>query len=52
MSKAHVIVLSVVHQGFSNAEAARRDGVSGRWARVDLTGQHQYSAAQGVVTTP
>jgi len=34
MSKAHVIVLSVVHQGLSQAEAARRYGVSWRWVHT------------------
>lgn len=31
MSKSRVIVLSVVHQGMSKAEAARRFGVTWRW---------------------
>jgi len=34
MSKARVIVLSVVHQGLSQAEAARRYGVSWRWVHT------------------
>lgn len=34
MSKARVIVLSVVEQGLSKAEAARRFGVSRRWVQV------------------
>ena len=37
MSKARVIVLSVVHQGLSKAEAARRYGVSWRWVHTLVT---------------
>jgi transposase InsO family protein len=36
MSKARVIVLSVVEQGMSKAEAARRFGVSRRWVHTLL----------------
>jgi transposase InsO family protein len=37
MSKARVIVLSVLEQGMSKAEAARRFGVSRRWVHTLLT---------------
>jgi transposase len=37
MSKARVIVLSVVEQGLSKAEAARRYGVSWRWVHSLVT---------------
>jgi hypothetical protein len=37
MSKARVIVLSVVHQGMSKAEAARKFDVSWRWVHTLVT---------------
>jgi transposase InsO family protein len=37
MSKAHVIVLSVVQQGLSKAEAARKFDVSWRWVHTLVT---------------
>jgi transposase InsO family protein len=37
MSKSRVIVLSVVHQGLSKAEAARRYGVSWQWVHTLVT---------------
>jgi transposase InsO family protein len=40
MSKARVIVLSVVEQGMSKAEAAQRFGVSRRWVHT-LIGRYQ-----------
>ena len=41
MSKAKVIVLSVVHQGLSKAEAARRFNVSWQWVHTLVTRYHQ-----------
>jgi transposase len=41
MSKARVIVLSVVHQGLSQAEAARRYGVSWRWVHTLVQRYHE-----------
>ncbi len=41
MSKARVIVLSVVHQGLSKAEAARRYDVSWRWVHTLVTRYHE-----------
>ena len=41
MSKARVIVLSVVHQGLSKAEAARRYGVSWQWVHTLVTRYQQ-----------
>ena len=37
MSKARVIVLAVVHQGLTKAEAARRYGVSWQWVHTLVT---------------
>jgi transposase InsO family protein len=37
MSKARVIVLAVVHQGLTKAEAARRFGVSWQWVHTLVT---------------
>jgi transposase InsO family protein len=37
MSKSRVIVLSVVHQGLTKAEAARRHGVSWQWVHTLVT---------------
>ena len=37
MSKARVVVLAVVHQGLSKAEAARRYGVSWQWVHTLVT---------------
>lgn len=37
MSKARVIVLSVVHQGLTKAEAARKFGVSWQWVHTLVT---------------
>lgn len=49
MSKARVIVLSVVHQGMSKAEAARKFNVSWRWVHtVGGAGQQE----SGVVVEP
>jgi transposase len=41
MSKAQVIVLSVVHQGLTKAEAARRYDVSWQWVHTLVTRYHQ-----------
>ena len=41
MSKSRVIVLSVVHQGLSKAEAARRYGVSWQWVHTLVTRYHE-----------
>jgi transposase InsO family protein len=41
MSKARVIVLSVVHQGLSKAETARRYDVSWRWVHTLVTRYHE-----------
>jgi transposase InsO family protein len=41
MSKARVIVLSVVHQGLSQAEAARRYHVSWRWVHTLVQRYHE-----------
>ena len=40
MSKSRVIVLSVVHQGLSKAEAARRYNVSWQWVHTLVTRYH------------
>ncbi len=40
MSKARVIVLAVVHQGLTKAEAARRYGVSWQWVHTLVTRYH------------
>ncbi|MGC2485452.1 MAG: helix-turn-helix domain-containing protein [Acidimicrobiales bacterium] len=41
MSKTRVIVLSVVHQGLSQAEAARRYDVSWQWVHTLVTRYHE-----------
>ncbi len=41
MSKAKVIVLSVVHQGLTKAEAARRYDVSWQWVHTLVTRYEQ-----------
>ena len=41
MSKSRVIVLSVVHQGLSQAEAARSFGVSWQWVHTLVTRYHE-----------
>ena len=40
MSKARVIVLSVVHQGLTKAEAARKFDVSWQWVHTLVTRYH------------
>ena len=45
MSKARVIVLSVVHQGLSQAEVARRYGVSWRWVHTLVQRYHEGGMA-------
>ena len=47
MSKAQVVVLSVVEQGLSKAEAARRYGVSWRWVHT-LVGRYQAEGMAGL----
>ncbi len=47
MSKAKVIVLSVVEQGLSKAEAARRFGVSWRWVHT-LVQRYEAQGLAGV----
>jgi transposase len=37
MSKSRIIVLSVVQQGLTKAEAARKYGVSWRWVHTLVT---------------
>lgn len=41
MSKSRVIVLSVVHQGLSKAEAARRYGVTWQWVHTLVARYHE-----------
>ncbi len=41
MSKSRVIVLSVVHQGLTKAEAGRRYGVSWQWVNTLVNRYHQ-----------
>ena len=47
MSKARVIVLSVVHQGLSKAEAARRYDVSWQWVHT-LVSRYQTGGLEAV----
>jgi transposase InsO family protein len=54
MSKARVIVLSVVHQGLSKAETARRYDVSWRWVHALVTRYHEggWSAVEARSSRP
>ena len=47
MSKARVIVLSVVHQGLSKAEAARRFEVSWQWVHL-LVSRYEQGGLEAV----
>ncbi len=47
MSKARVIVLSVVHQGLSKTEAARRFGVSRQWVHA-LVARYEAEGLDGL----